>query len=719
MFTTSGTARRALAAVVTFATLAGTTIGVAPAPAALAWSGPQRAGDANTAGRSSDPRLVTPAGSKLFAITGSDDEALWVIGAGGTATRLADIGGISPLVMHVPGSDGVVVFTKYTQGSGVELWRSDGTTAGTQLVADIRPGTASSFPAEFTAYRGEVYFTANDGTTGTELWRTDGTTAGTSRVADLNPGSTSSTPTQLAVVQHGADDERLWMVARSGGTDNRLVVYNGNTHETADVFIGVRPTEFVAVKDMVFATATISSSGSAEAIHRIQATGTNTYTASHVVDQTVNQMFALDDELLLNVPHPTHGPELFKLVGSTVTLVQNIYPGSTGSNPGNFVAAGGWAYFVASTADRGRQLWRTDGTTAGTVQAATLPQWAEFPYNSSDRVVTALPNNAIAFVAYAPGIGSELWIKPATASVDDAYLVDIAPGSSSSDPSPIVAWGARLVFTGNDPTHGRELLELSLGDTPADVKTALLADLAPGTDHSDPREPVRAGDRVVFTARSPQHGRELYSTDPATGATTRIDLHPGTGSRYPRDLVTFGDRAMFIAEDADSREALWTTDGTASGTAMIDMGGGFDAWDLTSVGNLGFFTGDDGSGEALWRTDGTAAGTFPILPIPAGTWGWFYDFAEFGNGVVFVAEIDNRAQIYVSDGTAAGTAAFTGDLGDEGVGGLVVVGDSVFAAITDEDDWLPKLWVFTAGSARRVTPTGGHARMGLRTHPVR
>jgi ELWxxDGT repeat protein len=38
-------------------------------------------------------------------------------------------------------------------------------------------------------FNGALYFQAGDGTHGRELWRTDGTTAGTALVKDINPGA--------------------------------------------------------------------------------------------------------------------------------------------------------------------------------------------------------------------------------------------------------------------------------------------------------------------------------------------------------------------------------------------------------------------------------------------------------------------------------------------------------------------------------------------------
>jgi ELWxxDGT repeat protein len=59
------------------------------------------------------------------------------------------------------------------------------------MVLDINPGPVSSYPGDLTDVNGTVFFAANDGLHGYELWRSDGTAAGTQMVLDINPGPAS------------------------------------------------------------------------------------------------------------------------------------------------------------------------------------------------------------------------------------------------------------------------------------------------------------------------------------------------------------------------------------------------------------------------------------------------------------------------------------------------------------------------------------------------
>lgn len=73
-------------------------------------------------------------------------------------------------------------------GYNVELWETDGTTAGTKLVKEINPTGSANF-GYFQVYNGKLYFSATDGVNGIELWVTDGTAANTTMVKDILPGA--------------------------------------------------------------------------------------------------------------------------------------------------------------------------------------------------------------------------------------------------------------------------------------------------------------------------------------------------------------------------------------------------------------------------------------------------------------------------------------------------------------------------------------------------
>jgi ELWxxDGT repeat protein len=75
--------------------------------------------------------------------------------------------------------NGVTYFVAETPEYGIELWRTDGTQAGTMMVKDIYPDGESSHPSWLTNVNGTLFFTADDGVHGEELWKSDGTAEGT------------------------------------------------------------------------------------------------------------------------------------------------------------------------------------------------------------------------------------------------------------------------------------------------------------------------------------------------------------------------------------------------------------------------------------------------------------------------------------------------------------------------------------------------------------
>lgn len=128
--------------------------------------------------------------------------------------------GSDPLHLTWEPTKSLLFFSADDGSSGRELWSSDGTTAGTLMVADICPGVRGSGPSYLIAWGGSVYFQANDCTAGAELWMSDGTEVGTNMLADVRPGSAGAFPSYLTPLEPAAGGgERLFFLANGGGYD--------------------------------------------------------------------------------------------------------------------------------------------------------------------------------------------------------------------------------------------------------------------------------------------------------------------------------------------------------------------------------------------------------------------------------------------------------------------------------------------------------------------
>ncbi|MFO0978587.1 MAG: hypothetical protein U0996_19430 [Planctomycetaceae bacterium] len=121
-----------------------------------------------------------------FAATGTNGTELWKTDGTAVGTSLIlDISSgpdsSSPSGFAVV--NGYAYFAATTPGGGRELWKSAGTAATTTQVADIVSGADSSNPDHLIAYNGQVFFQTK---TTDDVYRTDGTTAGTLLVTDGN-----------------------------------------------------------------------------------------------------------------------------------------------------------------------------------------------------------------------------------------------------------------------------------------------------------------------------------------------------------------------------------------------------------------------------------------------------------------------------------------------------------------------------------------------------
>ncbi len=240
-------------------------------------------------------------------------------------------------------------------------------------------------------------------------------------------------------------------------------------------------------------------------------------------------------------------------------------------------------------------LWRTDGTAAGTRRLTTGARLS-FP-------AVALGGAGTMLVW---GYGG-LWATDGTAAGSRQLFAD--PGSFGSE---AIEVDDGFLAGAKEPVHGDELWHLDRdGRNPRLVK-----DLVPGAEGAYPRRFGRAGDRVLFVAQ----GGQWQALDLATEQVEPMTWLQGRGLAVPP--ATEGG-VTYISTYDTYNVFLYRTDGTRAGTQLLrrfdgsflDVPDGFTRFD----GVTWFVAEDAEHGVELWRTDGTAAGTQlarDILPGP-------------------------------------------------------------------------------------------------------
>ncbi|NCR06735.1 MAG: hypothetical protein GPI94_23975, partial [Microcystis aeruginosa LG13-03] len=235
---------------------------------------------------------------------------------------------------------------------------------------------------------------------------------------------------------------------------------------------------------------------------------------------------------------------------STPFLVKDIYPGSFGSYLGFVTALGNTLFFWANDGVNGYGLWKSDGTTAGTVLVADISFGDSFPGN-----LTAV-GSTLYFSANNGVNGFELWKSDGTAA-GTVLVKDIRPGSSDSFPGNLTAVGNTLFFSADDGVNGGELWK---SDGTA-AGTVLVKDIRPGSIGSGPGNLTAVGNTLYFSANNGVNGFELWKSDGTAAGTVLVkDIDPGSSSSGPSNLTVVGNTLFFKADDgweAGNGTELW------------------------------------------------------------------------------------------------------------------------------------------------------------------
>ncbi|QHT70453.1 T9SS type A sorting domain-containing protein [Rhodocytophaga rosea] len=648
--------------------------------------------------------------------------------------------------MHLTQSNGILYFSASDPTHGQELWRSDGTPEGTFLLKDLNPGLAGSNPSHLLDVNGTLYFVANGYSTNTsyvtrtggyQLWKTDGTLAGTQKVADVSLGrwDIEESPAPIVLTKAGntvfysTDNNPYWYYLKSskGGSFwinriygeetlftevNNTLYISGSTYYgsgllktdgteegTSLIFAGDFPKNISSVNGILFFTAydpvnkhalwksdgtpagtvlvksipgiiyssLIRNTDSINGIILYFAAGSVLWKSDGTSEGTMpmKEFAASSFIYALQAVNGTlffiNGRELWKSDGTTAgtTLVKDIGAGSSEVLP----SSGGYFYFkmYEPYPSKNFSLWRSDGSQSGTIKLKNFNQQSDYYYFDNRHFADV--KGTLFFVPNT----DELWKSDGTSAGTVKINISLPTMNGASSPQSITRAGNTLYFSANNGIQGEELWK-SDGTS---AGTTLVKDIYPGAADAAPSLLTAVNSVVYFSASDSLHGRELWKSDGTPEGTVLVrDIYPGTATSNVRNLIQVNGTLFFTANHPSYGEELWKSDGTPAGTVMVkDIVPGIERYDyrafnnITVVNGLLYFTTSYPTPNnpnyyttIFWKSDGTPAGTVQVKDINPGY------YANIGNlinvnGTLFFTANDgiHGIELWKSDGTPAGT----------------------------------------------------------------
>ncbi|KAA6438333.1 DNRLRE domain-containing protein [Dyadobacter flavalbus] len=559
-------------------------------------------------------------------------------------------------------------FTFYSVGStlyftvrngsinGNELWKTDGTTAGTTLVKDINPGAASSDPVLMAAVNGQLYFTANDGVNGRELWKTSGTASTTTLVKDIRPGSADANISEITAV-----GSKVAFVANDG-TGDKLWQSNGSLSGTS-ILADFQASALLNVNGTLYFNG--NAGGGRELFKTTMLAGGTSAVTDIARPESIPVGFTkVNSESYFSADDGIHGRELWKTDGSTAgtMLVRDATTGANSTNPEQITNVNGTAFFVGGNGSQVHSLWKSNGTTATTVKVKD--------FTKADTLQGLINVNGTLFFGIINGSGSmQLW--KSDGSTAGTQLVKTFPQTSTFSP---VTMNGQVYFGAWDGINSVDLWKSN--------------GTAQGT--------------VLVKDVTPNWGESMYTSIAVKGNFIYYILSEDTPSSIDYFLVK--------------------SDGTAQGTTVIKE---FDAYNnlfskFTAVNDLLFFVVWDGAafddifGEVVWRTDGTEQGTFPVKKLRSDDGDpsiHTHDLVALDGFFYFVPDL--QEELWRSDGTEAGTQQVT-NIGSQANGVNIqyatVVGNTLYFSASDgksgRELWKTNGTAETTSLAFDMTPNG-------------
>jgi ELWxxDGT repeat protein len=437
---------------------------------------------------------------------------------------LKEFGGVHP-TEHTD-VNGTLFFVNDSFGTSgpVQLWKSDGTAAGTQIVKTLRT-IRGSFPGfgHLTNHNGTLYFAADDGVSGLELWKSDGTAAGTVRVKDITPGVEGTSVGEL--VSAGS---LLYFHATVGSAQStRLYRTDGTaagTYPVPSLGNSFVPLVSQSIGDRLLVEGSIPGTpgtpGTPEtsglwAVSATGATPISTFSGAWPPRSDLRAGARIGNKLLFNriqddPINPTN--ELWTSDGTVAgtTLVKSL--------SGSIVemdSAGASVYFVTQNSALGSfnsdtQLWRSDGTASGTVQLRNFGNLPRTPFEAPLGDARVVGSNLFFLIKNLSG-DTEVWRSTGT-SAGTTRLKTVKTAEYPSTAS----YGGKFYFLS---PYGEFNVNLFWSSDGTANGTQIVEELTPSVIESYPYDLVPVGQSLYVlssegTSRSLHFAKKVALTPP-------------------------------------------------------------------------------------------------------------------------------------------------------------------------------------------------------------
>lgn len=548
-----------------------------------------------------------------------------------------------PVDMAVVNNKLVLKVVNSIGGIHDELWMSNGATAQTRLIKSFE-ANVNAYVYNFYNANGKFYFAKHDDIYGDELWQSDGTGGGTILVRDINAGTSSSFPGDLTFC-------------------NGRLLFRANTNRSGNELWSTSASGTTLVKDINTTTTNSSYAGS------------NFFFKG--VGRTKNG-------LVFNAITPETGAELFRSDGTKegTGLLNDIYPGENASYPNNFLYKNNVTYFIDDNSI-GTAICTTNGTSSGFKRVTPYINRDNFfvvNYNVTDR----------GLIYYTLGdrrtSEQELWRSDGT----NAGTFMLTKSLSFYFNNYLAVAGKLVFFIGGDLTNGYELWKSD--GTKAGTK--MVKDIAAGNGGSDPYNLFVYKNEVYFGAFDGSFITGLWKSDGSAKGTILLkNITPAFYYSYfntqPQHFFCESKGILYLSAHDFSTyyDELWKTNGTAAGTVLVkDINTTLGSYpnNLTDVDGTLYFTADDGiNGNEIWKSNGTMQSTKMVKDIsPGSIYTEYTNLCSAGGKLYFLNNTAYPNILWSSDGTPAHTNFISDEGLNElsGLENLTAVGDKLFFA---------------------------------------